>query len=267
MKATLLATTAAAALLLLGSGAQAGTVKVGSIYGAYDAQCGSNIDCSLGTDLPVTVIGTDGSSPPSYGQYDTPSLFFVNQGTKPFTDLTVTATGYQGLSNGISQTISIPDVAPGTILDLVWARGYATPPGNLFAYDYDDEYGQTTSSTHCDPQGQGDCAVVGNFDIHVAGLLNGNPIASDFSPDNTQDGGNQQGTFVGWEGVDPQGFSESIYDDHSGTTPGVLAYIFTGTTGSNHPVPEPATLSLLAAGLGALAVSRRRRKSGARSST
>ena len=67
------------------------------------------------------------------------------------------------------------------------------------------------------------CAKVGNFDLKLTGMLNGGPISSSFSPDNTQDGGNQQGTFVGWEGVSPGGYSESMYDNHSGTTPGVLA--------------------------------------------
>ena len=49
MKAQLFATTAAAAVLLLAqaSGAQAGKTIVGDIYGSYDAQCGSNIDCTF----------------------------------------------------------------------------------------------------------------------------------------------------------------------------------------------------------------------------
>ena len=49
MKAQLLTTTGAAALLLLAqaSGAQAGKTIVGEIFGAYDAQCGTNIDCTF----------------------------------------------------------------------------------------------------------------------------------------------------------------------------------------------------------------------------
>jgi hypothetical protein len=72
---------------------------------------------------------------------------------------------------------------------------------------------------------------------------------------------NQAGAFVGWEGLNPQGLSETTYDNHSGTEEGVLAYIFTGTKGSN--TPEPATWAMMLtgfAGLGALGTTRWRRK-------
>jgi hypothetical protein len=263
MRVQLTSTTAVAALLALSGSAQAGKVIVGDIYGSYDAQCGSNIDCSLGTGLPVTVIGTDGSSPPTYGEYDTPSLFIVNKGTKPFTGLTLTATGYQGINTGITQSITLPNVPGGSILDVVWAMGYAYQnPGSLFNYDYDDSYFATTYNPTICVAGSSFCAVIGNFDLKLTGTLNSGPISSSFSPDNTQDGGNQQGTFVGFEGVNQQGYSESIYDNHSGSTPGVLAYIYTGTHG-NQTIPEPSTWAMMAvgfAGLGSLALARRRRK-------
>jgi hypothetical protein len=253
MKAQLFATTAAAAVLLLAqaSGAQAGKTIVGDIYGSYDAQCGSNIDCTFGTT--GLTFATNGGT-----QYDTPSLFIVNKGNLAFTNLSIAMTGYQANNNGLTGSFGPITVAAHSIYDITWNG--ALTPGNLFAYDYDDEYGKTTTSPACQAQGSGLCAHVGNFDVKLTGTLNGNSISSDFSPDNTQGGGNQQGAFVGWEGLDPNGFSESTYDNHSGSQPGILAYIYTGTTGKQS-APEPATLSLVGAGLGALGLARRRRKS------
>ena len=260
-KAQLLGTAGAAALLVMAApGAQATKIQVGEIYGSYDAQCGTNIDCSFGH--PTYTMTNNGVN-----AYDTPNLFFVNtSASTSLTNLSITLTGYQADNNGTTKTFSIPDVGPQTVYRLSWLDGYGgTIAGDLFSYDYDDEYGRTNFSNppNCNSVGQGLCADVGNFDVSLTGLLNGNaldPIASSFSPDNTQGGGNQQGAFVGWEGLDPQGFSESVYDAHSGSTPGVLAYIYSGTSGSQTSVPEPATLSLFGAGLGALAVARRRRK-------
>ena len=259
MKTKLLTTSSALALLGLASmsQAQAGKTIVASIYGIYDAQCGSNVDCTLGTGLTLVNELTNPSV--NYGQYDTPSLFITNPTALPFTNVSLTATGYQGLNNGKMQTITLPDIAPGTIVDLTWSDGYAyTNAGSLFNYDYDNSYFQTTSNPACAAQGYSFCAHVGNFDLSFTATWNGTTISSNFSPDNTQDGGNQQGAFVGWEGVDPNGLGETGYDNHSGTESGVLAYIYTGT--GNQVVPEPAGLTLLGAGLGALALTRRRRK-------
>ena len=152
-----------------------------------------------------------------------------------------------------------PNVGANSTLQLVWNG--PTTAGNMFAYDYDDEYGSTAFNSACLAVGLGICAQVGNFDVKITGTLSGGPIAADFSPDNTQDGGNVAHTFVGWEGINPSGWSESIYDNHSGTTPGVMAYIFTGTHGTQ--TPEPATWAMMLggfAGLGSLALARRRRK-------
>ena len=255
----LLATTSAVALLYLPQ-AQAGTV-VASIYGSYDAECGINISCTLGSGLTLVNALTNPSL--NYGEYDTPSLFIENPTSYAFTGVSLKGTGYQGINNGKTQTISLPNIAPGTILDVTWSNGYAyTNAGNLFNYDYDDLYFETSANPACVPEGYGFCSKVGNFDLAFTATWNGQTITSDFSPTYGLPGyGNQQGTFVGFEGVDPNGYSELIYDNHSGSTPGVLAYIYLGTKGGQTTVPEPATLSLFGAGLGALALTRRRRKS------
>ena len=262
MSKRFLVTTSAVALLCHLSQAHAGTI-VASIYGSYDAECGSNIDCTLGTHLTAVQVGTSGSASPIYGTYDTPSLFITNPTAYAFTGVTLKGTGYQGINNGNTQTINLPNINPGTILQVVWDDGYAYDvPHTLFNYDYDDSYSQTSSNSACAPEGYGFCAQVGNFDNVFSATWNGQTITSDFSPTYGLAGyGNQQGTFVGWEGVDPNGWAESIYDNHSGSTPGVLAYIYLGTNGTqNTNVPEPVTLSLFGAGLGALTLARRRRK-------
>jgi hypothetical protein len=262
MKSKLLATTSAVAFMALAPVPAQASHIVGIIYGAYDAQCGSNIDCTFGHP-GYAVTGNGGT------QYDTPSLFIVNlaSNTHSFDNLSFTLTGYQDRNNGGVATFMLPgnvSIAPGTVYDLTWGGSTMNfsqtgGQGNLFQYDYDDEFGAVNTCVP-NPINTGFCADVGNFDVHIAGTLNGNAISSSFSPDNTQDGGNQQGSFVPWIGLDQAGKSEdACCDTHQTSQPGILAFIFTGTTG-NQKVPEPVSLAILGGGLGALSMLRRRRK-------
>jgi hypothetical protein len=295
MQSKLLAGTAVCALLALGSAAQANTL-VATIIGAYDEQC-SPSDCIAAVNNPnITNYANDingGGTP----RFDTPSLFILNPTSNPFTNVQITLTGYQDAAGGgvnssysnsaptpATLTIGLPNIAANTVYQLAWDTSvgltFSNGSGqNLFAYDYDDLFGTNTLASGTpgstgipDPSGHmcgtndtsnhSLCSFVGNFDVAFSADLNGNPISSVFSPDNTQGGGNVTGSFVGWEGLDGSGLSETLYDIHSKTFPGTLANIFTGTNqaGGGTPVPEPGTLALIAGGLGALATVRRRRK-------
>jgi hypothetical protein len=105
------------------------------------------------------------------------------------------------------------------------------PPGNLTAYDYDDEWGNTPSSytnAAC-VVGPSLCSDVGNFSVTFTatisgGTFDGSPVFSVFSPTSNYTGG-----FVGWEGLDPNGVSETVYDEHSGTFSGTMAIVQIGT--------------------------------------
>ena len=71
------------------------------------------------------------------------------------------------------------------------------------------------------------------------GAFNGQPVFSVFSPTNNYTGG-----FVGWEGLDPTGLSETTYDQHSGVLSGTMAVIQIGTP----PVPEASTWAMMTLG-------------------
>lgn len=224
--------TATLALALAATAAGAGPVLVSTIDGGYDG--------------PV---------------YDTPYLVISNTTAFDFTGGMLTLQGYQGLNNGIIQSISLPTIAAGTSYTYAWLG--ATTPGNLFAYDYDDEWGNTPpgyTNPACVVTGSL-CAVVGNFQTtFTATWANpayhsgaGTIISSVFTPSINASGG-----FVGWLGLDPSGLSETAYDAHVGTPSGVLANIYVGPPTSL--VPEPLSLSLFGAGLAGAAALRRRKK-------
>lgn len=274
MKPQLLTATGALAALMLSQSANAGTIVVSTIVGAYDNSCETT---SCGGIAGITSFGQNSSV-----SYDTPALYIYNPTAFAFTGATLTLSGYQGENNGVVKTITLPTIAAGELYRYVWVDGFGgTVKGDLTSYDYDDSYGETVFSgqagfSSATPDvttfgnffcGQGTntitslCSYVGNFDVKFSATWNGTPIAADFSPNPLQDGGNVAGTFVGWEGLDPNGLSETFFDTHTQTFPGTLAVITTGTTGSQRSsVPEPGTALLFGAGLGALTMVRRRRR-------
>ena len=232
---TLFAVLGGLALLMFARAAAAGPTLVSTINGYYD-----------------------------YDYYDTPSLHISNTTAYDFTNVTLTLTGYQGVNAGVVQSISLSNITAGSTDILVW--GFFGPETGLFSYDYDDTAPGTSACLAPDPAGNNMgpsyvagtvsslCGIPGNFYVTLTAMWNGQPIYSQFSPNTNATGG-----FVGWEGLDQDGYSETSYDSHSNGGPnGVLANIYVGTPPPLN-TPEPGTFVLLGSGLfGLLGVAKRR---------
>jgi hypothetical protein len=189
--------------------------------------------------------------------YDTPELDFFNTSGGSLINAKMVLTGYQGLNNGVTQTVNLNDFAAGQT-DIVWGLlpGFANfpsvgPPGSLTSYDYDDTWGNTPPG-FTDPGcvvGGSLCSLVGNFKVTFTatisgGTFNGDPVFSVFSPTTNFTGG-----FVGWEGLNQNGLSESTFDQHSGSFSGTMAIIQIGTVPGT---PEPSTWAMMLIGFGGL---------------
>lgn len=230
---TLFVGVAGFALLMLARTATAGPTLVSTINGYYDVDA-----------------------------YDTPSLHISNTTAFAFTGVTLTFTGYQGANNGVVETFNLGTIAAGSTSILTW--GYFGTGTGLESYDYDDTDGGSPCLAS-DPAGNGQgpsyapgtssslCGQPGNFYVTLKGMWNGKSIYSQFSPNTNATGG-----FVGWEGLDQDGYSETMYDSHSNGGPnGVLANIYVGTP-PPLTTPEPGTIVLLLTGaVGLLGVARR----------
>jgi hypothetical protein len=199
----------------------------------------------------TTVATISGSYDLAY--YDTPALTFHNTSGGTLDNATLFLQGYQKgtLNYGITETIHLGNLAVGDTTS-IWGflPGGTSGPGSLSAYDYDDSWGNTPAG-YTNPNcvvGASLCSLVGNFRVVFnatisGGLFNGKAVSSDFSPTSNYTGG-----FVGWEGLDPTGLSESIYDQHQGSITGTLAAINLGVTG----VPEPSTWAMMLVGFAGL---------------
>jgi len=201
--------------------------------------------------------------------YDTPELDFFNTSGGTLINAQMVLTGYQGLNNGVVQTVPLANFAVGQT-DIVWGKlpGFVNfpnvgPAGSLTSYDYDDTYGGTgdiVSNPGCVVNASL-CAFVGNFKVTFTatisgGTFNGDPVFSVFSPTTNLTGG-----FVGWEGLDQNGLSETTFDQHSGVLSGTLAIIQIGTPPGT---PEPSTWVMMMIGFGGLGFAAYRTRKGAK---
>ncbi len=202
--------------------------------------------------------------------YDTPALQIQNTTGGTMTNISMTLYGYQGLNNGITQVVSLGDISDATTSTFVWGSLPGVPSSgefNLTSYDYDDEYGGDPNyqipTTDCGYPGIG-CvdgggpywyAQPGNFQVTISAIISGGAydgqhVFSQFTPASNATGG-----FVGWEGLDAPGFSESPYDIHSGGFTNDLADIYLGDA-PPPGVPEPSIWALMIGGVAMTGASR-----------
>lgn len=217
----------------------------------------------------ATPVATIGGCYDCLGNFDTPVLFFNNTTGGVLTNSQIALHGYQGDNVGLTATVQLGALGAGQS-NFAWGSlpgvNGSTSPFNLTAYDYDDEFIGTPEqipTTNCGQPVVG-CvagggpqwyAQTGNFDVTYTatvsgGLYDGDAVYAVFSPATNATGG-----FVGWEGLDPNGFSESPYDIHSGVVTGDLANIYLGLPPSG--IPEPAAWLLMMVGVGGLGMALR----------
>lgn len=221
-----------------------------SICGALAALAAA-IPASAGQTLVSTIDGGY-----NIDTYDTPELKISNSTGFDFTGAQMVLTGYQAgtASYGLTQTVALGTIAANSLDRVIWGSG-----GPLFSYDYDDNWGNGAAGNPACVQPYPFCALVGNFRVTFTATWanpaygpGGTLVSSVFTPSNNASGG-----FVGWEGLNPAGLSETVYDDHVASPHGVLANIYVGPPVAG--VPEPAAWALMLAGFGAVGSAMRRR--------
>lgn len=219
---------------------------------------GSALTVLLASSAHATTVATI-SGGYDEDAYDTPELIFNNTTAYDFTNAQMVLTPYQPGTLDYStpaQTVSLGTISAGANQQVIWGNA-----GPLFAYDFDDNWGNSAAPNAACVQPYPYCALVGNFKVTFTATwanpaYNGGAgveISSVFSPTTNATGG-----FVGWEGLDPNGLSETVYDDHTSAITGHLADIVVGPPVETTPVP--AALPLFASGLGVLGLLGRRRK-------
>ncbi|HLZ75020.1 PEP-CTERM sorting domain-containing protein [Phenylobacterium sp.] len=231
------------------------------------------------TPASATTVATIDGCYDCLSQFDTPVLVIQNSTGGTLNNAKMVLHGYQGVNNGISLTVNLGNLGAGST-QLSWGSlpgvDGSTSAGNLAAYDYDDEYhdpspyhindplcGQPANVGCVDGGGSYWYAQPGNFDVTFTATVSGGLYDTDavfavFSPTT-----NATGHFVGWEGLDQKGFSESPFDVHSGVITGDLANIDLGVP-PPPGVPEPAVWGLMLMGFfGAGSMLRRRRATAA----